>query len=111
MARRVAEENSVACFDTFTGFKFMAEKMGELESAKTHTVIFSYEESYGYMIGLHVRDKDAVTASVLLCEMASWYAARGMTLFEALSALFEKYGYYAERTRNLIMPGLDGLRR
>jgi phosphoglucomutase len=87
----------------------MAEKMGELEAANTHTVVFSYEESYGYMIGHHVRDKDAVTASVLLCEMAAWYAAQGMTLFEALSALYEKYGFYAERTQSLVMPGLDGL--
>ena len=59
-------------------------------------VIFSYEESYGYMLGDYVRDKDAVTASVLLTEMAAWYAGQGMTLYDALQALFEKYGYYGE---------------
>ena len=111
MARKVAESNGVTCYDTFTGFKFMAEKMNELESAGKNTVIFSYEESYGYMIGHYVRDKDAVTASLLLTEMAAWYHAQGMTLFDALQALYEKYGWYGEKTHNLVMPGLDGLEK
>ena len=111
MARAVAEANGLDCYDTFTGFKFMAEKMNELESAGKNTVIFSYEESYGYMIGHYVRDKDAVTASLLLTEMAAWYHAQGMTLFDALQALYEKYGWYGEKTHTLVMPGLDGLEK
>ena len=111
MARAVAEANGLDCYDTFTGFKFMAEKMNELESAGKNTVIFSYEESYGYMIGHYVRDKDAVTASLLLTEMAAWYHAQGMTLFDALRFLYEKYGWYGEKTHNLVMPGLDGLEK
>ena len=110
MARKVAEVNGVRCFDTFTGFKFMAEKKNALEAAGEGKVIFSYEESYGYMLGDYVRDKDAVTASMLLTEMAAWYAAQGMTLFDALEKLYEKYGWYAEKTYNLVMPGLDGLK-
>ena len=110
MARKVAESNGVKCFDTFTGFKFMAEKKNALEESGAGKVIFSYEESYGYMLGDYVRDKDAVTASMLLTEMAAWYDAQGMTLFDALNALYEKYGWYAEKTHNLVMPGLDGLR-
>ena len=110
MARKVAESNGVTCYDTFTGFKFMAEKKNALEAAGEGKVIFSYEESYGYMLGDYVRDKDAVTASLMLTEMAAWYAAQGMTLADALDALFEKYGYYAEKTYNLVMPGLDGLK-
>ncbi|MEA4941444.1 MAG: phospho-sugar mutase [Oscillibacter sp.] len=110
MARKVAEFNGVKCFDTFTGFKFMAEKKNALESSGEGKVIFSYEESYGYMLGDYVRDKDAVTASMLLTEMAAWYAAQGMTLFDALEKLYEKYGQYAEKTYNLVMPGLDGLK-
>ena len=110
MARKVAESNGVKCFDTFTGFKFMAEKKNALEESGEGKVIFSYEESYGYMLGDYVRDKDAVTASMLLTEMAAWYDAQGMTLFDALNALYEKYGWYAEKTHNLVMPGLDGLR-
>ena len=109
MTRRIAEENGVACYDTFTGFKFMAEKKNKLESAGVGEVIFSYEESYGYMIGDYVRDKDAVTASMLLAEMAAWYDSQGMTLYHALQKLYEKYGQYGEKTLNLVMPGLDGI--
>ena len=110
MARKVAEVNGLLCFDTFTGFKFLAEKKDKLESAGEGKVIFSYEESYGYMLGDYVRDKDAVTAALLLTEMAAWYADQGMTLADALEALYEKYGHYAEHTYNLVMPGLDGLK-
>ena len=110
MARKVAESNGLKCYDTFTGFKFLAEKKDKLEAAGEGKVIFSYEESYGYMLGDYVRDKDAVSASVELSEMAAWYAAQGMTLYDAIQALYKKYGYYAEKTYNLVMPGLDGLR-
>jgi phosphoglucomutase len=109
MARKVAETNGVKCYDTFTGFKFMAEKKNQLEAAGEGKVIFSYEESYGYMLGDYVRDKDAVTAALVLTEMAAWYAGQGMTLYDALQALYKKYGIYGERTLNLVMPGLDGL--
>ena len=110
MARKVAEVNGLQSYDTFTGFKFLAEKKDKLENAGEGKVIFAYEESYGYMLGDYVRDKDAVTASLMLTEMAAWYAAQGMTLADALDALYEKYGYYAEKTFNLVMPGLDGLK-
>ena len=110
MARKVAEVNGLSCYDTFTGFKFLAEKKDKLENAGEGKVIFAYEESYGYMLGDYVRDKDAVTASLLLTEMAAWYAAQGMTLYDALQALYKKYGYFAEKTHNLVMPGLDGLK-
>jgi phosphoglucomutase len=109
MARRVCEYNGVTCYDTFTGFKFMAEKKNELEESGAGKVIFSYEESYGYMLGDFVRDKDAVTASLVLTEMAAWYAGKSMTLYDALQALYPKYGYYNEKTLNLMMPGLEGL--
>jgi phosphoglucomutase len=111
MARTVAEKNGLTCYDTFTGFKFLAEKKDKLESAGEGTVLLSYEESFGYMLGSFVRDKDAVTASLALTEMAAWYAGQGMTLYDALMALYEKYGWYGERTLNLVMPGLDGLKK
>ena len=111
MARKVAEVNGLQCFDTFTGFKFLAQKKDQLEGSGEGNVIMSYEESYGYMLGSFVRDKDAVTASVALSEMAAWYAGQNMTLYDALMALYEKYGYYGERTMNLVMPGLDGLKK
>ena len=111
MARKVAEDNGLTCYDTFTGFKFLAEKKDKLEGSGQGNVIFSYEESYGYMLGSYVRDKDAVTAALALTEMAAWYAGQGMTLYDALLACYEKYGYYSEKTLNLVMPGLDGLKK
>lgn len=109
LARKIAEAGGVRCYDTFTGFKFMAQKKNELEAAGEGKVIFSYEESIGYMIGDYVRDKDAVTASLLLTEMAGYYAAKGMTLLDALEGLFQKHGYHGEQTVNLLMPGLEGI--
>ena len=111
MARKVAEVNGLACFDTFTGFKFLAQKKDQLENSGQGNVIMAYEESYGYMLGSYVRDKDAVTAAVAMTEMAAYYAGKGMTLYDALMALYEKYGDYGERTLNLVMPGLDGLKK
>ena len=111
MARKVAEVNGLQCFDTFTGFKFLAQKKDQLEASGEGNVIMSYEESYGYMLGSYVRDKDAVTAAVAMTEMAAWYAGQGMTLYDALMKLYEKYGDYGERTLNLVMPGLDGLKK
>ena len=110
MARKVAETNGLKCFDTFTGFKFLAEKKDKLERSGEGKVIIAYEESYGYMLGDYVRDKDAVSASLLLTEMAVWYASQGKTLADALEIMYEKYGNYAEHTYNLVMPGLDGLK-
>ena len=111
MARTVAEQNGLKSFDTFTGFKFLANKKDSLEQSGEGNVIFSYEESYGYMLGGYVRDKDAVTAALLLTEMAAWYATQGMTLYDALQALYVKYGFYGECTMNLVMLGLDGLKK
>ena len=111
MAREVAVRNGVHIEDTFTGFKFMAERIAEWEAAGSYAYIFAYEESYGYMMGDFVRDKDAVTTSMMVAEMAAYYCAQGMTLLDAIDALYEKYGNFAERTLNLVMPGLEGMNR
>ena len=111
MARVVAEQNGVHFEDTFTGFKFMAERVAAWEAAGSYKYIFAFEESYGYMMGDYVRDKDAVTASMMVAEMAAHYYQKGMTLLDALNALYEKYGWYKEKTLNLVMPGLDGLQK
>jgi len=108
LARRVAEAHGVTCEDTFTGFKFMAERIKEYEKTGQYKVLFSYEESFGYMAGTFVRDKDAVTASMLIAEMAAFHRSRGRTLFGALEDIFRRCGHYDERTLNLMMPGLDG---
>ncbi|MBQ9974265.1 MAG: phospho-sugar mutase [Oscillospiraceae bacterium] len=111
MARKVAESNGVACYDTFTGFKFLAQKKDQLEASGEGNVLMAFEESNGYMYGDYVRDKDAVTAALVLTEMAAWYADQGMTLNDAMESLYKKYGFYGEKTLNLVMPGLDGLRK
>ena len=111
MSRAVAEANGVHFEDTFTGFKFMAERISDWEAAGSYNSIFAFEESYGYMTGDYVRDKDAVTAAMLIAEMAAHYRKQGMTLLDAVNALYEKYGYFMECTLNLVMPGLDGLQK
>ena len=111
MARTVCEANGVHFEDTFTGFKFMAERVASWEAAGSYKYIFAYEESYGYMVGDYVRDKDAVTASMMVAEMAAFYHKQGMTLMDAMMALYKKYGWFKEKTLNLVMPGLDGLQK
>ena len=111
MARAVCEANNVHFEDTFTGFKFMAERIAAWEAAKSYKYIFAFEESYGYMMGDYVRDKDAVTAAMMVAEMAAFYHKQGMTLMDAMNALYEKYGWFREKTLNLVMPGLDGLQK
>ena len=111
MALAVSEANGVHFEDTFTGFKFMAERVADWTAAGTYNYIFAFEESYGYMCGDYVRDKDAVTAAMLIAEMAAFYHKKGMTLLDALNALYEKYGWFKEKTINLVMPGLDGLQK
>lgn len=111
MAREVCQQNGVHIVDTFTGFKFMAEKVAEWEAENAYNYIFAYEESYGYMMGDYVRDKDAVTASMMVAEMAAYYYEKGMSLKDALDSLYVKYGNFQEKTLNLVMPGLDGLQK
>lgn len=111
MVPAIADANGLSCAKTFTGFKFMAEKKDKLEKSGQGNVIFAFEESYGYMLGDYVRDKDAVTAVVSIVEMAAYYAAQGKTLFHALRDCYRKYGFYQEHTLNLVMPGLDGMAR
>ena len=111
MVRAVCEANGVHFAETFTGFKFMAEKLAEYKKNGSYEYLLAFEESYGYMVGDYVRDKDAVTASMLIAEMAAWYFGQNMTLMDALQALYEKYGFFMERTVNLVMKGADGPER
>ena len=111
MVDKICAVNGIHTARTFTGFKFLAEKKDALEKNGAGKVFFSFEESFGYMLGDYVRDKDAVTAIVLIVEMAAWYADQGKTLYDALQDCYAKYGYYGEKTVNLVMPGLDGMAR
>ncbi|MBR2021613.1 MAG: phospho-sugar mutase [Clostridia bacterium] len=108
LADAVCEANGVTLMEVLTGFKFIGEKMTEFEETKEYTYIFGFEESYGYLCGSYARDKDAVSASMLIVEMAAFYAKQGKTLYDVLCGIFEKYGYYVEGVQNLAFPGVDG---
>jgi phosphoglucomutase len=107
MTFEICKRAGVAIYEVLTGFKFIGEKIKELEEAGNSSFLFAFEESYGYLAGNYSRDKDAVTASMLIAEMAAWYKQKGMTLFEALHALYAKYGWFAERTISIKMDGND----
>ena len=111
LAQKIAEANGAACFNTFTGFKYMAEKLARLEQEGVYHYVLAFEESIGYMIGDHARDKDAVVAALLLCEMAAWYHRRGMTVIDGLEEIWKQYGVYGENTVNVMLPGEDGMHR
>ena len=107
MARAVAEHYGASMEDTFTGFKFLAERMKHYENGEK-SVIFAFEEAIGYAFGTAVRDKDAVTAAVMAAEMASYHALHGRTLPDRLEELYALLGRYEEETVSLTMPGVDG---
>ena len=109
LADKICEASGVAMINVLTGFKFIGEKIKEFEETGSHTYIFDFEESYGYLSGTYARDKDAVCASLLITEMAAFYRARGKSLYEVLCGIFEKYGYYSEGIGTIVLPGLDGL--
>ena len=111
LPRVIAEKNGCASFSTFTGFKYMAEKLAQLEAEGKYRYVMAYEESYGYMVGDHARDKDGVVGALLLCEMAAWYRSRGMTVLEGLEEVFRLYGAFGEVTRSVMLPGQDGAQR
>ncbi|PLT29100.1 phospho-sugar mutase [Peribacillus deserti] len=108
IGRAIAEAYGLQAEDVLTGFKFIAEKIGEYEKSKEHTFLFGYEESYGYLIGDFARDKDAIQAALLAAEVAAYYKNRGMTLYQGLNEIFEKYGTYLESLRSLTLKGKDG---
>lgn len=108
IGRAIAESFGIPTFDTLTGFKFIGEKIKEYEKTGKHTFLFGYEESYGYLIGDFVRDKDAVQAAIFAAEVAAYYKAQGKSLYDALIEIFEKYGYYKEALSSLTLKGKDG---
>ncbi len=112
MADAVAKEYGIELRRVLTGFKFIGEQIGYLEAAgHPERYIFGFEESYGYLSGTHVRDKDAVNASMLCCEMAAWYRARGMTPAQAMDALYAKHGCFHNDLASFTFEGADGMAR
>ncbi len=112
LARRIAEVQGVKLYDVLTGFKFIGEVIKNYEtSGEPGNFLLGFEESYGYLMGTYARDKDAVGAAMMICEMTAHYAARGMTLSDALENLYETYGYYRDGVTDIYMEGLDGIAR
>lgn len=109
LVAKICKEHNVKLHNVLTGFKFIGEVIKKYEKSGEHaSFLFGFEESYGYLKGTYARDKDAVVATMLICEMTAFYHAKGMTLFDALNNLYEKYGYYLEANQELYMQGIDG---
>lgn len=109
MSRPVAKEYKVTLFETLTGFKYIGEKIKEFKADNSYEFQFGYEESYGCLIGTHARDKDAVVAVMGVAELAAYYKSKGLTLYEALNGLYEKYGYYMESLQSITLKGKEGV--
>ena len=107
----IAKANNVEVINVLTGFKFIGEKIKSFEKNSNKTYLFGYEESYGYLVGTHARDKDGVVASLLISEMAAYYYSKGMSLYEGLQELYKKYGYFKEETISLTLAGIEGLQK
>ncbi|MDB8804192.1 phospho-sugar mutase [Romboutsia sp. 1001216sp1] len=105
----IAKDNNIDVLNVLTGFKFIGEKIKSFEETKSNSYLFGYEESYGYLVGTHARDKDAVVTSLLIAEMAVYYASNNMSLYEGLIKLYEKYGYFKEETISLTLKGIEGI--
>ncbi len=108
LVRKIADNYGVKLYDVLTGFKYIGEKIKLFEETHCNEYIFGLEESYGYLKGTYARDKDAVVAAMLICEMAADYKKRNMTLYDGLCALYEKYGYTEERLVTKTLYGEEG---
>ncbi|MEG2789563.1 MAG: phospho-sugar mutase [Romboutsia sp.] len=115
LGAKIANYYGVECLNTLTGFKFIGEKINEFElnsnNDDTPTFIMGYEESYGYLIGTHARDKDGVVSALLICEMASFYKSQGLSLYEGLVETYEKFGYYKEDLKYITLEGIEGIEK
>ena len=118
LGAEIAKSKGINIFSTLTGFKFIGEKITQFEQAKQNSnkeqdydFLFGYEESYGYLIGTHARDKDAVVSSLLICEMAAFYKSKGITLLEQMEKIYEKYGYYKDNLDSFTLKGYDGVNK
>ena len=112
MARAIAESFGCEMIEVLTGFKYIAEQIRLFEETGAHTFMFGFEESFGYLSGTDVRDKDGVNACMLIAEAACWYKKNyGCTLVDAIDRLYEQYGYYGDKVTSFVLPGKDGLEK
>ena len=111
MADKIAADNGVKMYDVLTGFKFIGEKIKDLDENGDEHFLFGFEESIGFLGGSYARDKDAVYAAMMMAEMACYYKAQGMSVYDGLMALYEKYGYFVENTESTVFEGFDSNER
>lgn len=111
LGKKIAESYGATVFETLTGFKYIGEKIKEFETSNTYDFLLGFEESYGYLTGTFVRDKDAVIASLLICEMFSYYKSKGVTLLDQLEELYKKFGYFQEELMSFSFKGEEGLQK
>lgn len=111
LGAEIAKHYGAEVVNTLTGFKFICGKIREFEETGYGTFVFGYEESYGYLAGDFVRDKDGVIASMLICEMAAYYKSKGMTLYDALEDIWDRFGYYRDELRTITLVGKEGMEK
>ena len=104
----IARKFAILVEETLTGFKYIGDKMNKYEADGSQEYVIGYEESYGYLVGTHARDKDAVVSSMLICQMAAWYKNQGKTLVDGLNELYAEYGYYLDTQDSFTLTGKDG---
>jgi len=109
MTRAIAETNGLMYMEVLTGFKYIGEKIKEFEETGCYNYIFGFEESYGYLAGTYARDKDAVGAALLICEAAAYYRRQGLSLYDVLQKLYQKYGMYKESIESITLKGVEGV--
>ncbi|WP_273321662.1 phospho-sugar mutase [Vallitalea guaymasensis] len=111
MASVIADSYNVKLFKVLTGFKYIGEKIKEFKEEDSYEYLFGFEESYGCLIGTHARDKDAVVATMTVCELGAYYKLKGLTLYDALIEVYEKYGYYKETLESVTLKGIEGVNK
>ena len=111
LGRAISQNYGIELVEVLTGFKFIGEKIKELDEFGEKKYLFGFEESYGYLAGTEVRDKDGVVACMLICEMAAYYKAKGLSLYEGLDELFKKYGYFSEGITSFTLEGREGVEK
>ncbi len=111
LGANIARSYGLNIVETLTGFKYIGDRINAYEKSKENEFVIGYEESYGYLVGTHARDKDAVVASMLICEMAAYHKNNGRTLVDALEGLYAKYGYFIDSLDSFALKGIDGTKR
>ncbi len=111
LSKAISAAYGVKYIEDLTGYKYIGQKIHEFDKSGYGSYLFGFEESYGCLIGTHARDKDAVVASMTLCEAAAYYKSIGMTMWDAMIAMYEKYGYYEDGIRSITLSGIEGLQK